>query len=483
MKILILQLARLGDIYLSWPALRALRRNHPQAEIHVLTRPRFAAALSGNNSVDKILHLPSKEILAPLVQSNMDIPAAYGCMSEFADQMYAEKYDWIVNFSFSPFSSYLTHYATHAHTKVTGYTRFTDGFLSIPDDMSAYFYAQAGVGRPNRYHLAEIFASQLGLDLVPEDWSGPSPLPETAQELPEDYIVVHIGASEARKSISAVKWISILKSLAAINPIHAVLVGSKAERHSADQIMKEFGPGSVVDLVGKTELQELFPIIQKAKLLLGCDSMPIHVAALTATPCINLSFPSVNFWETGPRSLNSIVIRALNEADLSEEKVAVAVRRVLSGERPELGHIHVIPGAPSYWALMPRHNEFDWQMIKAIYTADNFPPNQTPEFKQAVEHLSEVNQLMLTQMQNVEKSGDVTNSAPIIESGEDVIETVGKLVPSVQVLVRWYQTEKTRIPPGDLKVVLARTIEIHHLFQKVLDLYQETHKKSEKELA
>ncbi len=32
---------------MSWPALRALRRLHPEAEIHLLTRPRFEGAVEG----------------------------------------------------------------------------------------------------------------------------------------------------------------------------------------------------------------------------------------------------------------------------------------------------------------------------------------------------------------------------------------------------------------------------------------------------
>lgn len=47
MKILVLQLARFGDIYLTWPALRALRRRYPDASIHLLVRERFVAATEG----------------------------------------------------------------------------------------------------------------------------------------------------------------------------------------------------------------------------------------------------------------------------------------------------------------------------------------------------------------------------------------------------------------------------------------------------
>lgn len=471
MKILIVQLARLGDIYLSWPAIRALRRTHPDAEIHVLTRPKFSAALNGLTAVDKVIQLPTTEILSPLVQMNLDVPQAFQKMSEFSDSLGNEAYDWIVNLSFSPFSSYLTHAITHPHTRVTGYTRFQDGFLSIPDDMSAYFYSQVGIGRPNRFHLIEIFASMLSLDLIEEDWQGPSPFPTTAQELPEDYVIVHVGASEATKSLKADAWVQILENLAKLHPIHTVLIGSAAEATIAEEIVEKMPPATTINLVGKTQLNEIFPIIQNAKLVIGCDSMPMHVATLTKTPCVNISLAAVNFWETGPRAMGSVVLRFRSADELQAEKVAIAARKVLAGEKPDLSSISVISGTPSYYALFPKHVEFEWNMLRAIYLGENFPANETNEFKEAIRNLAEINQLMMEQMDKVSQSGDVSVAGPLIERGEDIIETIGKLVPSTQALIRWYQTEKIRIALGEMTIILARTIEVHKMFQKVIDLY------------
>ena len=47
MRILVLQLARFGDIFQTWPTLKALRRQHPESEIHFLVRSRFSEAASG----------------------------------------------------------------------------------------------------------------------------------------------------------------------------------------------------------------------------------------------------------------------------------------------------------------------------------------------------------------------------------------------------------------------------------------------------
>nr|HPI41550.1 glycosyltransferase family 9 protein [Pseudobdellovibrionaceae bacterium] len=76
MKILIIQLARLGDIYTSWPVIRAIKRENPKAEIHVLVRKKFEKALVGLESLDHIHVMETSEILSPLASHHPDLDAA-----------------------------------------------------------------------------------------------------------------------------------------------------------------------------------------------------------------------------------------------------------------------------------------------------------------------------------------------------------------------------------------------------------------------
>jgi ADP-heptose:LPS heptosyltransferase len=470
---------------MSWPALRALRRMHPESEIHVLTRPRFTKALEGLSVVNKVHNLPTSDILEPLVHEQMDIQGSFDRVSSFVDGLAAEKYDWIVNFTFSPVSSYIAHSISTPETKVTGYTRYNDGYLSIPDDMSAYFYAQVGLDRPNRFHLIEIFASLVGVDLVSSDWEGPHPFPWSNKILPMEYFVIHVGASEASKSLGAAKWVEIIQELRKENDLPVVLVGAPTESQIGEQIALAFSEeaeGSVVDIVGATELTELFPILKHSKLLVGCDSAPMHMASLINVPTMNISLSTVNFWETGPRSMDSVILRVRSQSDVDAAKAAKVIHRCLVGEKQDLGIIHMTGGAPSYYALTSKEADFEWFMARALYLGDDFPALDSKDFTEALKHLAESNSIMLDQMAVVERTGDVSRAAPFIDRGEEIIETIGKLVPQTQTLIRWYQTEKIRIAPGEMKSVLARTMEIHRLFQKVLDLYNGSYKEAEKEL-
>ena len=471
MKILVLQLARLGDIYMSWPAIRALRRSHPGAEIQILTRPRFSGALEGLGEVDKIRFLSTKQILAPLIQNQPNVTGAFQEVSKVVDELKAEKFDWIINFSFSPVSSYLVHAISQADTKVSGYTRYDDGFLKIPDDISAYFYAQVGVDRPNRYHISEIFATMVETDLIEEDWRAPDLRNAWTMQVLPNTITIHVGASEKKKALTDSKWIAILSQLRkkCSNPL--ILIGAEHERPIGEKIMTAVPGGNVFNLVGRTNLTEVFQIISQSALIVGCDSAPMHMASLAKTPCLNLSFSSVNFWETGPRSPHSYIIKGDTEDDFVSDKVATTAYKILNGEKLELSVVIGQKGNPSYRAFSKKEQDEQWNLVQAIYQGAAFPAIEGSLFQDGIAKLSEINQLMLEQMTFVQKGGDLQKVAGIIDRGEEIIETIAKLVPSLAALVRWYQTEKIRIGPGPQGEVLAKTIHIHGLLNQVLAIY------------
>jgi hypothetical protein len=180
---------------MTWPVLRALKRIHPDCELHLLTRSKFEAATEGLKCVDRHLQLPTTSILEPMIRPVLDIDVSVERLGRFIDELKAEEYDWVINFTFSPVSSYLTHAISGPNTRVTGYTRHSDGFLSIPDEVSAYFYAQVGVNSFNRVHLTDIFVSMLGYEYADADWDPPQ-VDGRDFGLPEKFILVHIGASE-----------------------------------------------------------------------------------------------------------------------------------------------------------------------------------------------------------------------------------------------------------------------------------------------
>lgn len=482
MKILIIQTARLGDIYLMWPAVRGLKRLNPQAQIHVLVRETYAQALVGLEDIQEVHKIPSQlwiQGLAELklgglsdqesVSSFLD-STAFSAVSGLVDKLKAENFDQVINMGFSPLSSWLTKASSNENSEVAGYSRTQDGYLAIPDAMSAYFYAQVGSDRPNRFHLAEIFATLCKVDLIQSDWRSPFP-PGLEIELPEEFIAVHVGGSEVHKMVSVSKWISIFSQLRKLRPVQIVLIGGKNEKPIAAQLESSVPEGEIINLVGEIDLPQSMAVLQKARLLVGPDSAPIHMASLTQTPVLNLSLGQVKYWETGPRAQGSVVVSAANETDLASDTVADLIMRVLHGMRLPVDCIQTAPGTPSYTGASSPEKDFEWQLCEAIYMGKDFPAPIDPLFIEGIKRLAEVNQLLLEQTKAVKGAEDLKKRSGIMERCEEVIETVAKLVPSLVPLVRWYMTEKVRIGPADLAKVVTQNLEIQNLLQGVLDIY------------
>lgn len=470
MKILIIQLARLGDIYMSWPAMRAVRRQHPSAEIHLLTRPRFEGAVEGLTAIDRHLSMPSGSILAPLVQETADLDASLQNLSEFLNPLKSESYDWIINLTFSPFSSYLTHALSHEATKVSGYTRFADGYFNPADDMSAYFYAQVGVDKPNRVHIADIFAAMLNIDYVEADWAAPV-IQKTEHNLPESYLVVHVGASEKHKSLPASAWAEALQQIAKRRPNTAVvLIGSAAEKIYSHEIISGVQDLRIFDFVGRTKISDLFSIIKGAELLIGCDSAPIHMASLTDTPTLNVSMGAVNFWETGPKASLSFILRSTESQVLTGSKVGNVVCNLLDGVMDSELIVRTA-GLASYAKEDESLVEaFQWSLIQALYLGASYPMAERIEVIQGAMKLDEVNSFILEQLALIPQIG-LQRVAPLIERGEEIIKTISRIVPELSPLINWYHAEKIRIAPGDQEEVRIATLNVHERFRQQLRVY------------
>lgn len=469
MKVLIIQLARLGDILQTWPALAAFKEKHPQSEIHVLCREKFSAAYYSCPHVDQVHILPTKAVLSPLIATECDVKSSYDSLSVFLEDLKSHNFETIFNLSFSPVSSYIAHQIEGVSTAI-GYTRFSDGFLSIPDDMSAYFYAQVGPGRHNRYHLAEVFGTLLGVDLSYRHWG----YPLKKENIKRHQVLMHVGASEAHKTMSVEKTTAIINHLLKVGLADIALIGSENESQKAETALAGVPGTTVHNYVGKTNFEELVHLIAGASVVIGPDSAPMHIAALTGTPCLNISLGNTNFWETGPRSLGSCVLRGTEENEIASDKIASVALKIVEGGKQDLGVIQTKLGTPSYEVFTPKDKDFAWRFCQAIYTGSEFPDPIDEIFLDGVVRLQEVNQLIMEQLISIENGVEVEKVAPIIDRGEEIISTISGIVPSLGILVRWYQTEKLRIGPGEIGIILKRTMDIHKLLGQVLEIYNPT---------
>lgn len=458
MKILVLQLARFGDIYLTWPTLRALHRTHPEAELHLLVREKFRFAADGLQNV-QVHVLPTAKVLSPVLPDENASPDFAGCESELSQWLHSIDLNWdkIINLSFSPFSSYLTDFLTKKNTVVRGYTRHSDGFFAIPDDASAYFYAQVGIGRYNRFHLADIFAMVAEVDLQTFDWGFEGELESVSLNKP--YVVVHLGASQIEKRYPLKHFKKVLQSLA---PNSIYLVGSNDEKNLTEPLL---GLPHVHSLIGETSLRQLFSIVQGAEFVIGADSAPVHIAAHVKTRVLNLSFSTVNFWETGPISEGSWVVQAEKPEDLSPDDVIKAAQAMLAKHTPPNGVLVV--SRESGPRFVGAADSFCWSLIQALYMHADYPVPHLSTTASGVKRLIEVAEMAVEQLGILKKNLRAPVALEILSAVDETLTKIADSAPELGPLIRWFETERLRIPPQDVALTFKRTNE---LFQDLVTI-------------
>lgn len=475
MKILVIQLARLGDIFQTWPTLHALKSSG--AEVHILVRPRFAAAAKSCDGVDKIHQFDTEAILTPILSHPIEglspsIEAVDSLMFELAEQ----NFDRVINLSFSPLSSWiafdLEHRARNRGTSmaIQGYTRHEDGTLAIPDDASAYFFAQVGYRAQvksteivNRLSLPRLFATIAGVDPEVSDWRGPRPSATLSSKyvLPERFIGIHVGASDESKTLDSRHWGDVVARAVRRSGLPVVLLGAAGEIEKADAILASaeshgltLGPQNsptrrVFSLVGQTTVDDLFEVVSKAQVLIAGDSALVHVASLVGTRVLNLSSRSVSHWETGPVSRGSRIICYGGAAPATEaivrEMMLILDQSVIGSmaDRIVLGPLEEIPEISG-----DDRADFTWALIAAIYLGTRLPTSRDARMSDALDSWIEVCSIERTQLQALrDGTGDQRQISSILDRIDELTRLIVEAEPRLAPIERWWSTEKVRMAP------------------------------------
>ncbi|NQZ00585.1 MAG: glycosyltransferase family 9 protein [Bdellovibrionales bacterium] len=474
MKILVAQLARLGDIYLTWPVLNALKRQNPDAEIHVLVRERYADACLGLDP-SIVIHTLESKYLLETIYSDGNEEQALRRVSKFVDELLEHRFDRVINLSFSPMSSFLSHAFERMGSEVHGYTRHPDGFFQVADEGSAYFYAQVGSNSFNRYHLLDVFALIAGVQLESVDMCGPDF--GSDREIPErDYICIHVGASEAEKQIPVRLIHDLTQFLCQEHGLRVILVGSEEERFAIEQAFQgqTYG-GRLVNLVGATSVEEAVALVSQSCLVIGGDSFAMHVATLASTPSVNLSCSHVNFWETGPLSISSRVVYKERMEDHTVEETWLAISEILSYKsttqfiRCQSERL----GEPRYYGRLPEQDEFQWAFISALYSGTNFPV--LDDFS-VYKNLASLAKMSKVACETVPEVLDVNKRSAAFELLNQIDTSIDRLADydsHLFPLIRWFQTEKVRLGPQEFEPLAEKTQQLYESLLKVCSLYVE----------
>jgi lipopolysaccharide heptosyltransferase II len=297
-RILLIRLRLIGDVVLSTPVIRMLRRRFPDAELTYLVERAAAPVVTGSPYLDEVIVIDHSRGVARLVH---DLGLAW--------RLRRLRFDLVIDMHGGPRSSWLS-LATGAPARI-GY--------DLPG--RAWMYTRT-VPRARELRPRHSVLNQWDLLTGIEGWASDAPDPardpvdmpsdpaaehrmaarlESAGATPEtELVVVHVSANNPFRRWPEVAFAEVIAGLADGSPHRRfVLSSGPSDRPAAGRIAAaaraRLGPARAAQVldIGEFDLAELRALIAHSRLFIGGDTGPLHVAATTSTPIVALYGPTL----------------------------------------------------------------------------------------------------------------------------------------------------------------------------------------------
>ncbi len=300
-RILLIRPDHLGDVLLTTPAVRLLRAACPDAEIHALVGPWSGNILANYPEIDTVLTLPFPGFERG---SETDLRAPYRLA--FHSARHLRKIGYSSALILRP-----DHWWGAMLAKWAGIPRRIG--YNLPDVARFLTDALPDVHQHavlQNVRLIEALTGQpadeqqLTLDFpvnaLDQAWVR-GYLEETGIPAEQPIIVIHPGSGAWVKQWSEEKWASVADTLTEQLDAAIIFTGGDHELSLVRQIQSAMKHQALV-MAGETGVGTLAALYQRARLVLGPDSGPLHLAAAVGTPTVALFGPAdpVEFGSWGP---------------------------------------------------------------------------------------------------------------------------------------------------------------------------------------
>ena len=251
-KYLVIRFSSIGDIILTSPVVRCLKNQVEGAEVHFVTKRKYAGLIMNNPYIHKV-HVLS------------------GNLNKLIAELQEEHFDYIID---------LHHNFRTARLKTRlNIPAFTFKKLNI----EKYLMVNFKINRLPQKHIVDRYLETLSVFDVENDGKGldffiPENKGLQKKNLPEPfhngYVAFAIAATWDTKKLPADMVSDICNRIN--HPV--ILLGGKSEQEAGEKI-HSLSKGNVLNLTGKINLNQSASLVREANLVLTNDTGLMHIAA------------------------------------------------------------------------------------------------------------------------------------------------------------------------------------------------------------
>lgn len=252
-KFLIIRFSSIGDIILTTPVIRCLKKKYPDCEIHYLTKKTFSGIVEANPNVTKVHRLKND-------------------FKETIWQLKNEKFDHIIdlhhNLRTMRIKKALKKIPFHSFNKLNMqkwiYTNFKMSLMPHKHVVDRYMETVESLGVVNDGAGLEYFIPQS--DFVKDD--------DIPFSHSQGFIAIVIGAAHNTKKLPKDK----LAELCNMIEYPIILLGGNEDFYNGLEISRA-DPVKIYNACGKFKLNESADLLRRSKMVISHDTGLMHIAA------------------------------------------------------------------------------------------------------------------------------------------------------------------------------------------------------------
>jgi heptosyltransferase II len=290
-NILAVRFSSIGDVILTTPLIRAIRRRYPAARLTALTKEPFVPLLSHNPHLDRVIGLKAGHTLTELAGELRG--RKYTHLLDLHDSLRSRLLRLLVPGNWSSYPKHRLARSLLIQTKLDVYR----DRRPVPE---RYFSAARALRvEPDGLPPELFWAAEAEREVL--DWLGANGA--------EGWHPVALapGAAHATKRWPPEYWQALLAMLTA-HGIPVVLVGGSDDTSLASGLAAKFS-GRVLNAAGRFGLQQTAALLKRASALVSGDTGVMHMGTAVGTPVVALFGPTVQQFGFFPYSEQARVLQ------------------------------------------------------------------------------------------------------------------------------------------------------------------------------
>lgn len=251
-KILVIRFSSIGDIVLTTPVVRCLKNQVENAEIHFVTKQKFASILSSNPNISKV-HVFTDNL------------------TNVIDELKKENFDYIVDLHHNFRSGRIKR-----KLKIQSYS-----FNKL--NWQKFLLIRLKINRLPGKHIVDRYLETIKSIGVTNDGKGLDffisekdefPLKDLPAPFQKGYVAFVIAGTYNTKKLPADKVIEICQNI----DFPVILLGGKKEYEDGELVLSQ-SKGNVLNYAGKISLNQSASLVKNSTLVLTNDTGLMHIAS------------------------------------------------------------------------------------------------------------------------------------------------------------------------------------------------------------